>query len=368
MGVTLSQIARESGVSIALVSRLLSGDRTLQVRDETRQRVLATRERLGWSRPARRTLAKACHIAVPINRIFTPESIQYSRQFPVRILLEGVEAGLRSAGGRLSLTGFDYSTRLDAFRDFCDGPAFCDGLLLLKGLLDEPLAERLHASRKPRVSVEYVAESLGIHSVIDHAYGGFLDALDHLVTLGHRRIGYLGPRIHRYGHFIAAKLDRGLPVEPELDIAYSTSMATSADPPWRELSRTAVAEGLARGLTATALVCHNDRVAQGALDALQARSLTAGRDLSIVGYDNIEEHGDPPAKRPQLTTIDHSQRRVGERCAALLLHQIADGIGPVVHERVPVRFIVRFSTGPALSGRSARIPGRRRQLQTEKAT
>ena len=76
--------------------------------------------------------------------------------------------------------------------------------------------------------------------------------------------------------------------------------------------------------------------------------LTPGRDLSIVGYDNIE-HRQYGKTNGQLTTIDNPKDQVGRRIGEMLLNQLLRGQRDIVAELVPTTLIVRNTTGPCMT-------------------
>jgi DNA-binding LacI/PurR family transcriptional regulator len=76
--------------------------------------------------------------------------------------------------------------------------------------------------------------------------------------------------------------------------------------------------------------------------------MVAGRELSVVGYDDIEGQGLLASERPILTTINNPFERIGRRMAELLLNQILHGQRQIIHERMPVSLVVRETAGPAI--------------------
>jgi DNA-binding LacI/PurR family transcriptional regulator len=95
-------------------------------------------------------------------------------------------------------------------------------------------------------------------------------------------------------------------------------------------------------LLPTAVFCFSDRIALGALEAFEERAVRVPGDISVLGFDDIEEAAH---SRPALTTIRQSTRLVGERAAQTLLGLI-DGTLPAHHQEVvPVEFIARASVG-----------------------
>ena len=92
----------------------------------------------------------------------------------------------------------------------------------------------------------------------------------------------------------------------------------------------------------TAVVCYNDVVAFGAMLALRARGLEPGRDVAVVGFDDIAEAA---LWHPPLTTVGVAPRRIGEEAARLLLDRIAQPERPPRQVILSPRLVVRASCG-----------------------
>ena len=93
-----------------------------------------------------------------------------------------------------------------------------------------------------------------------------------------------------------------------------------------------------------ALYCHNDYVAFGAIEVLKRRGVEPGRDIDIIGYDNLEGQPGSAVERPVLTTVEHPYAEIGRHCAQRLLDQMLRGSEHITHELIPVRLIQRHTT------------------------
>lgn len=169
---------------------------------------------------------------------------------------------------------------------------------------------------------------------IDYAHGMSL-AVEHLWQQGHRDIVFLGGE--RY-HSAAAERHAG----------YETSMhAHRLKPRYVScaLTRAGAADAAAtlfsQNSPPTALVCFNDVVAMGAMAGLDRVGLQAGRDVSIVGFDNVAEAS---FISPQLTTIDSNARGLGAQAAALVLDSIQTGSRLSAGSAMQTTLVVRDST------------------------
>lgn len=354
MPVTLTKIAEEAGVSVSLVSRLLRGDRTLRVSEETRRRVVATKRKLGGVRRttgARQQFVRkqTQNIVVPINRIFSPSWIQdYMSTSVVGQFLRQFEATLSAERFRMSITFVDEQRKLEELTTLVETPDYCDGLLLLTSMADPAVARMLLDHTFPHVSGEEEDERFGINTVCGHHSDSVTQLIEHLTSLGHQRIGFVGStKVDRYGHYLSSMAMRGLAVRPEMICAAPMREPDQSDDQWLGALRQRVVEHLsANADAATALLCNNDRVALVLIDQIRARGLRVPDDISVAGFDNSEVRGPNPSPNPILTTIDNPQELIGQRCAERLMEQVRRKSSTVVHERIRTQLIVRQTTGP----------------------
>jgi DNA-binding LacI/PurR family transcriptional regulator len=180
--------------------------------------------------------------------------------------------------------------------------------------------------------------------------------VEHLLQWGHKQIGFIqGPAdtptsIKRLAGFLRAFELAGLPVDEELLVRGDYT---------REGGRQAMDTLLNLPEPPTALFCANDLSALGALETAKRRGYRIPQDLSIVGFDDIDEaaHSSPP-----LTTIRQSPRELGTIGARTLIERLNGRTEPA---RITIEFslVVRHSTAPprdSLSGELL-LPARHRQ-------
>jgi DNA-binding LacI/PurR family transcriptional regulator len=333
---TIAEVARNAGVGIATVSRVLNGSPA--VREETRQRVLDAIADLGYApNAAARALSTGRTLSVGvIAPFFTRPSVMER--------LRGVSHVLASAGYQLVL--FDVERPGQDSRSFGTLPGGLDGVLSIS--LCPPPAElaRFEAAGTPVVLVDYPHEQLpSIHT--DDVAGGRM-ATEHLVALGHRRIAFVGDFEHNYQGFTSSAMRRagyeqaltaaGLDVEPE-----RVRRAAHGREPAANLAR----ELLSSPEPPTAIFAVSDTQATGVLEAAEQLGVNVPGDLSVIGYDDIEL-----ARYAGLTTIAQPLEESGERGAELLLAALEGSA--TVGRQLPVELVVRSTTAQAESGRSAR--------------
>lgn len=349
MAATITQIAREAGVSISLVSRLLRGDPNAKVSDRRRQEILRIKDRLGGIAPRKtaRSKVRTNVVLIPVNRLFTTEWLQANVMGSQK--MRSLESAMQSQGLRMYFAFHDEAEMTESLvHSIYHGD--CDALLMLDQNIYEWLSEFLTTRYVPHVSIDYHAEQYRVNSVHSHEPDGFRQAVEHLRELGHRRIGFVGtPHHYRYPLAVAALVAAGMTIDEAHHCWIKPLTVTEAVTRVRDNTREAFADWLDRRPAATALICSNDLVAQGVLDAMRQRGLVPGKDLSVVGHGNHEQRGLEPVTDPIITTVDNPADLVAQRAAALLVNQIHHGQTQIVHERIPTNLIVRKTTGPAPS-------------------
>ena len=169
----------------------------------------------------------------------------------------------------------------------------------------------------------------------------FIDIVDHLVSLGHRKFGYIGaPSYLNFAHQRMQGVLQGIGHNglSEADLLIEISEMTDLG------GEQAASVMLDCDTPPTALICATDIQAIGALAALRSRGLRAGVDVSVIGYDGlfIGKHSSPP-----LTTmaqpLAHSGRILGDMLLALI-----DGADPKsLQELRNAELVRRMSDGPA---------------------
>jgi LacI family transcriptional regulator len=255
-------------------------------------------------------------------------------------------AGLTAAAGRAGwLVSFANlmlpSTRQEFLANLSSGSV--DGVLLVS-FTDKTLVEELLRTWEgPTVLADHHFEDLPVTSVIDDSEGGARQAVEHLLELGHRRIGYaeitrreMNP--WRYAGYAGALRHAGV----ELDEALVVPTFGSFDGGLR-----AGEELLSLQDPPTAVLAFDDVRAWGVWRAAEARGLEVGRHLALVGFgDNAAKAGLPE----ELTSVRFDSRLIGRRAVERLQELIAGEGKPGELEVVPTELVIRGSS------RNARRP------------
>jgi LacI family transcriptional regulator len=331
--VTLKQVAEAAGVHASTVSRALNPSTRSMVAPAVVARVVKAAAKLSY-RPdpvaasLRTGRSKLVGILVPdiANTVFAP-------------ILSG-------AGERLSAHGYsvivaDVGNDRDRQLELAAGllARRVDGLILATVSRDDPLAAFCLEQNLPAVLVNRAETHARLPAVVSDDALGMQLAVDHLVELGHRRIGHLaGPAQHSTGFLRRRGFGHALSAHGLDPAAAPCEVAAAYN---REEGAAAMRRLLDAHPEVTAIVAANDLLALGAYDVLRERGLDCPRDLSIVG------HNDMPLVdmvHPPLTTVRISHQEMGRQAADLLQQAIEqDGIA-VRNVVLPSRLIVRGST------------------------
>ncbi len=330
---SIKDVAREVGMSTATVSRALRG--MPRVSPETRDKVLEAAARLDYvASPHAASLASGRTRAVGVI-------VPHVTRWFFSSVVHGAESRLREEGYDLLLYNLagDPQAR---HRVFCTHLLHkrVDAVLVLALT---PTAEEVAALGKLDRPVAVVGSRVpGWSSVRIDDVAAARTAVRHLLTLGHRRIAYLGGSLDDPLDF-AAPLDRLAGFRAEL------AAARLDHPPGWELvgdftargARAVTEELLARGgEPPTAIFAASDEMAIGAMRALRGAGLRVPQDVSVIGIDDYEM-----AEFFELTTVAQPVHEQGRLAAGLLLEAISGGRHASALT-VPTRLVVRGTTAP----------------------
>jgi LacI family transcriptional regulator len=335
--VTIQDIADRAGVSVSTVSRVLND--TAPVARGKREAVLAAVDALGY-RPnvVAQELARGHTRAIGV----LPQGIAnpfYSR------ILKGVVQGLRGTPYHpVFAAGEEPEEEEHAFETLLAHRV--EALILMGGHIPDDKLVQL-AERLPLVAIGRSVRGLEGRCVrVENAEGGYT-ATRHLVGLGHRRIAHITglpwhpDAIARRQGYERALREAGLAVDPALVV----------EGDFEETSGHAAAERLlASGARFTAIFAGNDQMAVGAMLAMFRRGRQAGRDLSIVGFD------DQPSAAytcPPLTTVRQPAVEMGLAAARALVDELRGR--PFVQPAFHTELVLRASTAPLAKAAARRV-------------
>jgi DNA-binding LacI/PurR family transcriptional regulator len=346
--VTLADVAAAAQVSIPTASKALRGDP--DVAAATRLRVEVAMAELGYSRPARQR-SRAGLIDLVFNEL-SPWAIE---------IIRGAEEPALSAGVRLAVSTAADQGQRERWLDIV-AAGRTDGAILVLTELSPDHSARLADLQVPVVIIDPTGQPTpSIPSIGAANWAGGMTATEHLIELGHRRIGtitgrpdVLCSRARLDGYRVA--LERaGIGVDDSLiaigDFHYQSGLEAASlmldmpDPP-------------------TAIFAADDAQALGVYEAARQHNLQIPRDLSVIGFDDVEiaQWASPP-----LTTL----RQPLAEMAALAMRMVLERNADTFNQRVELatNLVVRHSTAPPrqrpAGSRLAARPGRQVGETTE---
>lgn len=334
---TITDVARAAGISIGAVSRILNGDPSLTVRDETRAAVHQAMTSLGYSpNPNARSLrlARTRSLAMILPEIDSPA-------FPA--IIQGAQQAANERG---------YSMLVGGVGPDCDDPGLparllqrnhVDGFLISSGLRETATLAALRTLQTPAVLLNRYLDADFPHVVFDDE-AGVAALVRHLVALGHRRIGFLGSTKRFLGRrrlagYRAALHEAGIPADRTLvlDAGYTRAGGEQTAEALLSLPQ-----------PPTAVFATNHLVAAGIIAAAGRLGIAVPAELSIGSF-----YDGPVAEllHPSLTAVRFPLEQLGFRAASMLIDLLEDR--PVKQTSVTLsheQVVQRGSTAPPRSG------------------
>lgn len=327
---TIKDVARAAGVSPATASRALSGSRPVHAHLRERVRIAASQLEYNPNLAARALRsAKTGAIGMVVPMIDNPF-------FPS--LVSAAESLLQEQGYSLLLCSSQDDVDLEAQRIRALTERQVDGLLI-------SAASRVHsagalsraAELVPVVLLDQCTDDVDAPFVGVDDVGGMHDLIEHLVARGRRRMAFIGAsdenwsgmrRRHGFEQYAAA-------VDPRCGTRMRLGTFT------RDYGRSAAHDLLEQDPRIDALVCANDLIALGALDAARERSLTVPDDLAVTGFDDIDV---ATASTPRLTTVSQPVPQIAATGVQILLSAVVGEREPASLTELRGSLVVREST------------------------
>jgi len=322
--VTIRSVADEAGVSIATVSRVMSGQTNV-----SRSRAALVREvagRLGYTpNPVAQGLKSGSFrtVAVVVPNLSNPFFYD---------IIRGI--GLKAQAARYQMVVLDSNEDPDKEVTICrDVLRYSDGLLLISPRMSAQDLQQLAAEDKPVVMVNRAEVGVGIPSLCVDNSAAMLEIYGHLSGLGHRKVVYLaGP---------SASWQNDMRQAAGIQ-AQAFGLEVKVVPAGGTIATGYKAVGRALELNPTAIVCFNDLSAFGALAGLKEHGIMVPDDISLTGFDDIEFSA---YAAPSLTTARNPKRELGQ-LSWTIIEQLMRGEKLLPTPMLTAELIVRGSTAP----------------------
>jgi DNA-binding LacI/PurR family transcriptional regulator len=343
----LADVAKAAGVSQGTASNVFN--RPDLVRPEVREKVESAARRLNYTGPDPKGRLLRAGKVNAIGVVVHERLAVFLEDPHDLIMLRGIAEVLDAHGSGMAMVSAYPNDETPAWSI---KTAVVDGFIVFCLEENDRLIEETRKRKLPFVAVDLDAGP-GVSSVTIDDRTGARMAAEHLIGLGHRRLGILalelsgddhfGPvdparrrsaryattrhRIEGYGDALAAV---GIDLD---DVPMMEVILT------REAAARATGELLARDPAITAILAMSDVMALGALDHCNTEGIRVPQHLSVAGFDDV-----PEAKRssPPLTSVHQPIREKGRRAAELVFQR-----GPARRDVLPLELVVRSSTGPA---------------------
>lgn len=328
---SIRDVAREAGVGVGTVSRVLNHD--LRVSEATRNRVAEVIRQLGYTpdlaaRALRSRRTNTLGVLLPL----------FTRHFYVEVLRE-IEEAIAPTPYSLTIFSLERASDRPQRIEHCTSHGHVDGMLVISLTLTDREVARFRSADMPIVLLDSAYP--GVSGVeLDHLNSAY-QAVAHLASLGHKRVALVDrpqdafspDRISdRWHGYLKACHDYGLDPIPEYRLMGEYSRASGKSSAERLLSLPQ---------PPTAIFTGSDLQALGVLEAARERGLTVPDDLSVMGYHDIQL-----AEYVGLTTVRLPTVDLGRMAVEMLTTLIAERGSDPVTRRVIGTLVTRSTTGP----------------------
>ncbi len=329
----MREVATRAGVAMSSVSRVLSGHP--DVSTDMRARVLTAVNELGYEPDF---LAQSLRRGATLSVGFVVGDISNPL---LASIVSGAESVLRAAGYSMLVMNSENDPALDAAHISFFESRRVDGMILsLASERKRATVDALAQLEQPVAVIDRdLPARLGASAVLSDHRAGMTSAIDHLVDLGHNRIGLVaGPAEIRPGRERLAAFREALSQRGLADQGLAISGPFSA-----EHGEQATEQMLADRDPPSALIAGGNQILIGCLRALAHHRLTVGREVSLVTCDDVPltEFHDPP-----IAAIGRDSAALGGTAADLLMRRIAGRAGPETVV-LATSFLPRASCAPA---------------------
>lgn len=323
---TIHDVAKAAGVSVSTVSRVLNGK--IDVAEDTRQRIEAVIKQLGYaSSLAARSMRskKKFLVGLIMPDIAYPFAWEVMKGVNHAIVESDFDLLVYTRGDVHKYGTAEHEQQIVSLLN----SSITEGLVIVAPVSDS------FTSNGPIVSVDHLSPKPDYPSVHSTNYEGALEAMRYLISLGHRRIGFISGRVEllsserRFQAYKDALNEAGVDFDPDLVAAgdYTTAVGYTCAQQLLNLPQ-----------PPSAIFAANDQSALGVYQAAQEKNLRIPDDLSLVGFDNI-----PDAAYMNLTTVDQFIAEMGYQATKTLFRLIDGETLTTRIQQLPTRLVLRGS-------------------------
>lgn len=326
--VTIHDVAKAAGVSVSTASRVLNNKD--DVSPETYKKVRQVIDDLNYtaSLAAKSMRSRTTNVI----GLLVPELIEvYYHE-----VIKGVGAAIENSGYDLLIYTSGSPTRNKRASWEREHVALLSSGLTDGCIIVSPSAPTFQENAKI-VVIDPHGAGAEVPSVVATNHEGAIQAVDYLVSLGHRRIGFVQGHpsawsaLQRFEGYKDGLAKAGIEFEAALVCEGDFTSACGKNATYRLMNQPN---------PPTAIFAANDRTAIGVLEAAKELSLNVPQDLSVIGFDNIPE---TMQTTPRLTTIDQSIREMGSLGVQLLIDMLQNRESTQLLHTVPTRLVIRDS-------------------------
>lgn len=323
---TIKEIAEMAGVSAATVSRVLNFDDTLNVQDETKQRVFEAAERLEYQVKNKKRSKKKLRIGM-LSSYSLEEELEDTFYLSVRI---AIERKIEEEGFKKVLVNI---------KDSVESVSNLDGLICL-GTFSESMVNKVKTFNKPAVFVDTIGDLDLFDSIVTDLKHSVKKVLSYFLQEGHKKIAFIGGRDvdadgkevvdMRVPIFRSYMEEKGLLNEDYIKIGgYTPKQGYRLG---KEL--------VSMESRPTAIFAANDSLAVGCYKAIQEAGLRIPEDISVIGFNDISI-----AKYlvPPLTTVHIYMDFMGSQAVNMLSERIYSNREISMHVSIPTKLMIRGS-------------------------
>jgi LacI family transcriptional regulator len=330
---TIRDVARLANVSVATVSRILN-DKP-DVSEETRQRVLAVIEELGYAR------------SMQWKQITSGKTRVISLHYPYKLAASNQVSLDFITGATTACEEHNYSLHLvtqsleeNSLLDFYRTNQ-CDGMVLMEIRMDDWRVKLLRQHNLPFVMIGRCENNDGLDFVDFDPESAMAVAVKHLIDLGHRNVGIISivpnPGQNHYGHKI-----RAMNGYEKVCAKYNLSKFSCEADIGLDNVKQAVMDLLKEHPEITAIVSVFDTAVAGIFSAIKSLGLNIPDDISVVGLAN--EHG-AELTSPALTTFYFPALSMGYDAASIMINKLERSSKTSKQILVEPKLVIRSSTG-----------------------